>query len=174
MDLPLGLSFSLKLNSTFTVTLPLPDSTYCFCLGILFTLSLSWLLLHRYHWISRGVATSLFMSFDVYLRVIISIDWLNHFVDIPLHVSFYLQSRLAIIALLALDPLSLMLFTPPNSVPCLLISYLIVHLLSTVRLIGSNLMPPVPKFRNFLMIMTPFMGSAITLMVVFPLFVVIQ
>ena len=72
-----------------------------------------------------------------------------------------------------MNTLSLILFVPPNIVPWILISSLIFHLISTNRLINSNLMPPVPKFWKFLLTMKSFIGFTIALMMVFNLFRVI-
>ena len=150
-------------------------SYYLFlCLGILLAISSRWLLPRRYYRPIRGFPTSIFMAFGTDLHTISAINGIHHFISIPLNGSFYMQSWLAIMALLAMGPSSLILYAPPNIVPWILIRSLICCLLSTGRLIGSNLMPPVPNFRLFSLMMTPFMGSTIALMVVFTLFRVIQ
>ena len=149
MELTLGIYFYFKLYSTFNITLLLPVSNHCFCLGIILKLSSRWLLPCHWHWLIRGVATSVFMYFDTNLHAISSINGLHHIVATPHCGSFYLQSWLSILALLTLGSLSSMIFTPPNIVLLLFISSFICHLLSTGILIDSNLMPPDPKFRKF-------------------------
>ena len=52
-------------------------------------------------------------------------------------------------ALLNPGPSYLILFEPLTIIPRLFISSFLCHLLSTGRLIGSNLMPSVPKFHIF-------------------------
>ena len=77
-------------------------------------------------------------------------------------------------ALLTLGTYSLMLFEPPNIVHRIFTRSFIFHLLSTGILIGSNFILPVPKFRKFLLTITPFLYSMIGFMMVFPLFIVLQ
>ena len=88
--------------------------------------------------------------------------------------SFYLQLWIDITTAITLGNLYFILFTSPNIIPWVLISSLICHLLSTGIWIGSNLVPPVIKFRQFLLTVKSFLGSTIALMMVFPLFVFIQ
>ena len=133
MDLPLGLSFYLKLHSTFTLTLSLPVSNYCLYLGILLTLSSRLILPHLYHLLIISVTTSVFMDLDANLHVISAINVLHQFIAILIHGSFYLHSLLSIMALLTLGHSFSMLFTPPTIVPWILISSFICHLLSTFR-----------------------------------------
>ena len=68
-------------------------------------------------------------------------------------------------ALLTLGSSSLMIFTSSTIVPQLLIKSLICHIISTGMLIGSILMPPIPKLQQFLLIMTHFLVFTIDLMV---------
>ena len=174
MDLPLGISLYFKFHNTFTATVSLTVSTYCLYLWVILTLSSRWLLSPRFPWSICGIVTSLFMAFVANICIISAINGLHNFVDILLHGSFYLQSCISLMSLLALCPSSLVLFAPSNIVPSIFIISLIFHLLSTGRLIGSNLMPPVTKFRNFLLMMTPFLGYVIGFMMLFHLFIVLQ
>ena len=69
----------------------------------------------------RGVSVRVSMDFGENLYVISAINGLHHFVAIPLHGSLYLQSWIYIIPFIAMGTLSLMLFTPDNIIPWLLI-----------------------------------------------------
>ena len=108
------------------------------------------------------------------LHIIISIIGPHRFGDILLHGLFYLQSLLDIMALLTLGTLSLMIFALPSIVSRILISSLSFHLLSTVIFVGSNFMPPVPKFYFIFMMMNPFLGSTTAFIMVFLIIRIIQ
>ena len=72
--------------------------------------------------------------------------------------------------LLTLGNLSLIIFSPPSILLRILIKSSSCHLLYTGRFIGSNLMPPVSKFRIVLLTITLFMVSMNALMMLLPLF----
>ena len=101
-------------------------------------------------------------------------QWTSPLFVILLRRSFYLQLWIDITTAITLGNLYFILFTSPNIIPWVLISSLICHLLSTGIWISSNLVPPVIKFRKFLLTVKSFLGSTIALMMVFPLFVFIQ
>ena len=169
MALPLGLSLSYNFPSMSTVILSLPVYYFCFCLRILLMLSSRWVLPHHFHSRVRFIGASFFMDFGANLHVISVISMLHYCVAIPLHGSLYLQSWIYIVDLLILYFSYLMLFAPSIIIPWLFIISLRCHLVSTGIILASNLMPPVSKYRQFLLMMTLFLGSTVAINYIFSL-----
>ena len=164
MALPLGISCSL--NFLLSVT----SWGDFFFNWIFLTPSSVWLTSHHYHWPIIGITTYVFMTFGANLNVIIAISRLCQFFAISLHGSFYLQSWLAIIDLLTLVHLSLMILSPSNIVPYILVSSLSCYILYVGKFIGSNLMQPMPNFLKNIAHDDISSGSTTALMMVFTLF----
>ena len=114
MALLFDLSFYFKLPSIFTVMIPLPVYYCYFCLGMILEPYSRWFIPSRYHWPIISFATSIFMDFSANIHTISAIRRIHHFIAIPIYGSLYLQLRLAIVALLAPDSSSFMLFAPPT------------------------------------------------------------